>query len=315
MDMDQACPKCKTTLYRNPQMKLLVNVCGHNLCESCVELLFAKGETSTLASIFALTYRLGSGSCPECGIPLRRTNFRFQLFEDASIDKEVDIRRRLLRDFNKKEEDFVTLREYNDYLEMVEDLIYNLSNNVDILETNKRIAAYKEQNKAFISKNRHRVTNEELELEGLLAEENRAAEERRMQAREEVEMEKKLKEESKEKMLDDLMFSDADARAIVSQHREQVATRRKAAVAKFSTGQEIGSSAHLDQVAEVGQAYFYVRPAYDTNGPLPAVGGLKPFLRHVREPEESELAAGYSSSVPCSRALTEAMCGLFFGVQ
>ena len=33
-----------TTLYRNPQMKLLVNVCGHNLCESCVELLFVKGE-------------------------------------------------------------------------------------------------------------------------------------------------------------------------------------------------------------------------------------------------------------------------------
>jgi CDK-activating kinase assembly factor MAT1 len=43
---DQACPKCKTTLYRNPNMKLLVNVCGHNLCESCVDLLFLKGQQS-----------------------------------------------------------------------------------------------------------------------------------------------------------------------------------------------------------------------------------------------------------------------------
>ncbi len=39
----------------------------------------------------------GSGSCPECDIPLRRTNFRLQLFEDAIIDKEVEIRRRILK--------------------------------------------------------------------------------------------------------------------------------------------------------------------------------------------------------------------------
>ena len=58
--MDQACPKCKTTKYRNPNMKLMVNVCGHNLCENCVELLFVKG----------------SGACPECNVPLRRGNFR-----------------------------------------------------------------------------------------------------------------------------------------------------------------------------------------------------------------------------------------------
>ena len=59
--MDQVCPRCKTTKYRNPNMKMMVNVCGHNLCESCVELLFVKG----------------SGSCPECNIPLRRGNFRY----------------------------------------------------------------------------------------------------------------------------------------------------------------------------------------------------------------------------------------------
>ena len=41
---DAACPKCKSTKYRNPSMKLMVNVCGHGLCESCVELLFVKGK-------------------------------------------------------------------------------------------------------------------------------------------------------------------------------------------------------------------------------------------------------------------------------
>lgn len=44
----------------------------------------------------------GSGSCPECGLPLRRNNYRVQMFEDPQVEKEVDIRRRILRDFNKK---------------------------------------------------------------------------------------------------------------------------------------------------------------------------------------------------------------------
>ena len=107
---------------------------------------------------------LGSGSCPECGVTLRRNNFRHQLFEDSQIDKEVDIRKRILKDFNKKEEDFDQLSEWNDYLEMVEDIIFNLTNGVDILGTNKRIAEYKERNKDFITKNRFVHDNEMSEL-------------------------------------------------------------------------------------------------------------------------------------------------------
>ena len=104
-------------------MKMLVNVCGHGLCESCVETLFARG----------------SGSCPECEVPLRRVNFKLQLFEDASIDKEVDIRRRILKDFCKTQEDFESLRDFNDYLEVVEDIIFNLVNGIDVEETKRKI--------------------------------------------------------------------------------------------------------------------------------------------------------------------------------
>ncbi len=63
------------------------------------------------------------------------------------------------RDFNKKEEDFGTLKEYNDYLEMVEDLIFNLSNNVDVTETNATIAEYREKNKSSIAKVRNGQRN------------------------------------------------------------------------------------------------------------------------------------------------------------
>ena len=83
------------------------------------------------------------GACPQCNVPLRRSNFRVQLFEDASVEKEVDIRKKILKDFNKKEEDFTTLNEYNDYLEMIETIIFNLANGIDVEQTNKQIEKYR----------------------------------------------------------------------------------------------------------------------------------------------------------------------------
>lgn len=73
------------------------------------------------------------------------------------VEKEMDIRKRVLKDFNKKEEDFATLREYNDYLEEIETIIFNLVNNIDIVGTNKRIEQYKKDNKEIIMKNKAKI--------------------------------------------------------------------------------------------------------------------------------------------------------------
>ena len=61
-----------------------------------------------------------------------------QTFEDLTVEKEVAVRRRMAKEyvdvsalccvllttcrFNKKRDDFDDLRQYNDYLEMVEDI-------------------------------------------------------------------------------------------------------------------------------------------------------------------------------------------------
>jgi len=126
MSEDIYCPRCKTSKYRNPSLKLFVNVCGHALCDNCVDTLFAKG----------------SGNCPVCSTNLRKNNFRIQLFEDGTVEKDVDIRKKVLKDFNKKEEDFDSLEEYNDYLELVEDIIYNLTNNINVEATKKKIGTF-----------------------------------------------------------------------------------------------------------------------------------------------------------------------------
>jgi len=295
--MEQVCPRCKTTSYRNPNMKLMVNVCGHAICENCVELLFVKG----------------SGSCPECGIPLRRANFRLQLFEDASVDKEVDIRRRILKDFNKQEEDFESLREYNDYLEMVEDIIFNLTHNIESLETNKKIQQYKEENRSQIIKNRSKMSKDALELMDILSMEEKQQNQVRVEMRMLEEAEKAIKLKNKEKLIDDLMFSEEDATKILAEHRETVA-REERAKAMFSTGLDQESkSSTVTAVPTQDEIFVYEEPTMDMMGPLPPqMDELAGYLKNIRAASVGERAGGYQESLGCFRALQEAMAGLYY---
>lgn len=120
---DIECPRCKTTKYRNPQLKLLVNICGHPLCEKCIDLMFANG----------------SAKCYQCPTPLKRGNFKKQLFQDSQVEKDIQVRRNILREFSKNQDAFPTLRAYNDYLEKLETVIYNKANDIDLDETNRLI--------------------------------------------------------------------------------------------------------------------------------------------------------------------------------
>ena len=48
--------------------------------------------------------------------------------------------------------DFNELREFNDYLEQVEDTIFNLCENVDVKATEARVDAYRKENAAEIAR-------------------------------------------------------------------------------------------------------------------------------------------------------------------
>ena len=51
-------------------------------CEACVDALFTRP----------------SAACPECGLALRRNLFRLQQFEDSYVEKEVEIRKKILKE-------------------------------------------------------------------------------------------------------------------------------------------------------------------------------------------------------------------------
>ncbi|KAF2897190.1 hypothetical protein ILUMI_08984 [Ignelater luminosus] len=305
---DSICPRCKTTKFQNPSLKMMVNVCGHALCESCVDLLFLKG----------------SGACPDCRIPLRRNNFRVQLFEDATVEKEVDIRKRVLRDFNKKEEDFATVREYNDYLEDIETIIYNLVNNIDIVNTNKKIEDYKRNNREQILKSKGKLSREEYELEELLDLEKQQEKMRRNEIKVEEAETKKKKLREKEALIDELMFSNANAKNIVETFAQNAKdtkeTETKVAASKvtqFSTGIQFGrqaQSSFLPVPTEEGPAYVYKPITTVTEGPkLPPeedFAGLG-YNNHIRSETEQERAGGFTSNLACMRALQDALAGLY----
>ncbi|KAJ7955675.1 putative CDK-activating kinase assembly factor MAT1 [Quillaja saponaria] len=74
--------------------------------------------------------------------------------------KEIAIRKRIASIFNKCEEDFPSLREYNDYLEEVEDMTFNLIQGTDVAAIEAKIANYQEENAEQIMVNRARKAEE-----------------------------------------------------------------------------------------------------------------------------------------------------------
>lgn len=305
---DFTCPRCRTSKFQNPSLKMMVNVCGHGLCESCVDLLFLKG----------------SGSCPECKIPLRRNNFRVQLFEDASVEKEVDIRKRILRDFCKKEEDFSSLKDYNNYLEEVETLIYNLSNDIDVVNTNKKIEQYKKDNKEQIMKNKGKLGRDEYELEEMLELEKQTDEQRKYAIQLEEVEDKKKKIREKEALIDELMFSNADAKNIIDtfaqqaqQNKEEKVKPLPPKVSQFSTGIQFGRQPHanfLPLPSDEGPLFSYKPIVFSSDGPRTPIDSeivSKGFITHIRSETEQERAGGFQANIACKRALQEAMTGLF----
>lgn len=283
----------------------MVNVCGHALCDNCVELLFVRG----------------SGACPQCNVPLRRSNFRLQLFEDSMVEKEVDIRKKVLKDFNKKEDDFASLKEYNDYLEMVETIIYNLTNGIDVEETKQQIDQYRKENQEIIKKNRSKLSKDEQYLEMLIDQEQQEHDNYyKTLINEELEA-KKAKVKNKEALINELMFSDLPAEHILASHKREMAEeeliKKTKPTAVFSTGIKIGKQNIFEPVKKQaeGKLYVYSEPSMEWLGPVPPEENQLQelgYLSHIRATTEQEKGGGFDSMISCQRALQDAFCGLYF---
>lgn len=223
VDASSTCPVCKSDLFINPSMKLLVSPCYHRVCEPCVERLFAHG----------------TAPCPVCGVALRRSNFNVPFFEDLAVEKECRIRKRISTVFNKREEDFETLRDYNDYLEEVEGIIFNLVNDMDVQKTNDMLEAYRSQNLDQIVRNKQLAEREDEQLRRTQREEEQRRLDYESMLLAELEEEEQRKQREESQFIEHLASAGPSRRATTTTtravHSEAKRKAQEAAIQEMPT--------------------------------------------------------------------------------
>ena len=147
-------------------------------------------------------------------------------------------------------EDFPDLHSYNDYLEEVEDigmfraggtrllsdtvLAFNLINDIDVAETEARIAKYKQENAALIELN---VQREEQYAQYLREQEEAERLEREqsaMELRRLEEQEREEREKGRQELIDKLETSTKDAAKLVAKSKAEAQKRASARAATSS---------------------------------------------------------------------------------
>ncbi|TFK42760.1 CDK-activating kinase assembly factor MAT1-domain-containing protein [Crucibulum laeve] len=299
--MDDQCPVCKSDRYLNPKLRLLVSSCYHKMCESCIDRLFT----------------LGPAPCPICNKVLRKLAFTPQTFEDLTVEKEVAVRRRIAKEFNKRREDFLDLRSYNDYLEEVEDITFNLINEVNLPETEARIAAYRAENAALIELNIQREEAYALSLKEHEEAERRERENRAAELRREEEEEREEREKGRREIIDKLEISDKDATKLVAKSR---ANQLKRSTARTTSNSVIQSSAKLLRSRAAQSAGVPDVPhvplqdnwyAYEDKYQMRAGGYNDIFSEAVRRDREGIMrGGGYMVEQAWERALRSAVAAL-----
>ena len=294
---DETCPVCKTNRYFNKDMEFLINPeCYHLMCRTCVERIFKDGPNQ----------------CPyaTCHKTLRLRGFKSAFFNDLAVERDVDIRRRVAQVFNKVEDDFESLADYNDYLDKVECLTADLVSGTpeDKTRAEAQLLDWEAQHKAEIERNK-KIARESDETR----QRRRAAEQDEARLRRQQEMQDEADERAsaarfREEMLDSLASAEAGRGA---EAMDKVLLRKKTR----ATGLSIRGL--KDKTVRVA----------DDNAPYDPFGGLLLAPTRVDTAEDSLAAyhsewlditrtkndyvvGGYSTDEYISRALYEAFSGL-----
>ena len=299
--------------YLNLDLEFLINPeCYHPMCSGCVNRIFNDGPNQ----------------CPyaECHRTLRRRGFRSAFFGDLGVEREVDIRRRVGAVFNKAEDDFVSLRDYNDYLYEVECLTDDLVNGGD--EARKKaevkLLEWEAQHKADIERNKRTGREAEETRKKRWAAEQEAAKRRRVEDLKAEEEDRIMSARLNEEMLDGLTRADDSAAQNVVKRIELIKRGQERRQREMITDDAPGLSIR-------GLKEKTKRPVED-DGPYDPFGGVdltpsrfdlaklgdyhNEWVDAARDKEYLRVG-GYSADEYVPRALFDAFAGLgvFIGTE
>lgn len=308
-DQDETCPVCRTTRYFNRDMEFRINPeCYHRMCKTCVERIFKDGPNQ----------------CPYAGChkTLRLRGFKAAFFGDLGVEREVDIRRRVAHVFNKVEDDFETLRDYNDYLDMVECLTDDLVNGpADArAKAEAQLAEWEARHKAEIERNRKLARESDESRQKRLAAEQDASRSRRMQDLQDEADEKASAVRFREEMLNSLQSADVGQ---ASQAVDRVLLKKRGQQKRDAALHAVASAAGSLSIRGLRDK---TKPVVQ-DGPYDPFGGLDLAPRRVDlapdrlrdyhsewidviRSKDEYLVGGYGADEYISRALFEAFSGL-----
>jgi CDK-activating kinase assembly factor MAT1 len=291
----------------NVNLKLLINpTCYHKMCQSCVDRVFLHGKAQC--------------PIPGCKHTLKKSGFRTQTFEDLRVEREVDIRKEVAAVFNRREDDFESLRDYNDYLNTVEDIIFNLVNHVDVEATKRKFEQYKVQHEKEIKENASLAEQEALQNQAHQKAEREQARLRREAARREEIEERREAEENRRDILRRLERGQDPAKVAKEGHQIALRRRQDRQLGTESKPQH-DSSEDINGLAFRG---LRTRQKLEPEGPIDPFGGITFHKRKYFTVQDEYIwdalqaskkdpligAGGYSIPSYTNRALCEAFAGL-----
>lgn len=149
-------PSHLVSLFSFVQLTALY-LCPHSFprCDTCLEDVFGMRPVAR---------------CPTCASDRRRVEYLPHVFESGEVHREVHVRQHDVADFRYVGLDDMPgetpkerLAAYNDYLEAVEDIAYNLSYHEDEAQTRVRMAQLFAEWETVIRRNEQRAKAERLQ--------------------------------------------------------------------------------------------------------------------------------------------------------
>lgn len=197
-------------------------------------------------------------------------------FEDdrGALNKEARYRRHTLKIFNKRRDGFGTDQEFDNYLEEIEDIIFNLANDIDVEETKAKVEMYRRKNQELIGQNQALRSEEERKSAETLArsERERVAKLTALRKRD-AEVEEEVRRKRRELELEEMQrvsLGEEEA-AKLKRKKERKLEKEQRALQKQATEEADA----LAKAAEVDIKPMYCRPAFPN--PPPQVVPAEPI--------------------------------------
>jgi CDK-activating kinase assembly factor MAT1 len=152
------------------------------------------------------------------------------------MEREVDIRRRIAQVYNREADEFVDLKSYNDYLNDVEDVTFNLIHGIDVETMEKQLRDYEVAHKEEISARMKRAKKGVQTAQARQAAEREEAHQKRVRALQDQQA-LKMEKIAAEREIVNKLASGGDATEIARQSeiaiRNNLAKRKEAMAEDF----------------------------------------------------------------------------------